>query len=82
MLRERMTAEVEVLVGWLIELNLPPGRMQTGLLQPVEVWLLERYGPEVGLRINGDFVEAFERAGMSLLAEADCGSIAELPEPS
>jgi hypothetical protein len=62
-----MIAEIETIVGWLKELDLPPGVTETGVLQPVEEYLLARYGHEAGLRLNAEFVEAFEMAGMDLL---------------
>ena len=65
--REKMVAEVEVVIGWLLELGLPAGVTEDGLLGPVEMCLLDRYGHELGQRLNREFVEAFEGSGMPLV---------------
>jgi hypothetical protein len=67
--KERMAAEVEVVIGWLMELDLPPGVTEDGDLRPVEAYLLALYGHEAGRRLNGEFVEVFERAGMPLISK-------------
>lgn len=58
--RALMVAEIETVVGWLMELKLPPGTAEYGVLRPVESYLLARFGHEAGLRLNAEFVEAFE----------------------
>ena len=63
-----MAAEVATLVGWLLEIRLPAGAAERGILDPVEDHLLTRYGHEVGRRLNGEFIEAFEHAGMGLIS--------------
>jgi hypothetical protein len=63
-----MVAEIEVVVGWLMELGLPSGVVETEVLAPVGTYLLARYGHEAGQRLNTEFVEAFEAAGMDLIA--------------
>jgi hypothetical protein len=60
--RARMVAEVRVVVGWLMGLDPPPGAAEGGVLGPVEDYLLSRFGHEAGLRLNAEFVEAFEGA--------------------
>ena len=66
--KAKMTAEIDLLVGWLLELHLPPGVAQAEILIPVETYLFARYGHEVGSRLNAEFIEAFEANGMALLA--------------
>jgi hypothetical protein len=64
--KERMVAEVEMIIGWLLELNLPAGAMEKWVLRPVETHLFAQYGQEVGRRLNAELVEVFEGAGMQL----------------
>ena len=66
--RALLIAEVDTLVGWLLELRPPPGAIERRILGPVEEYLLARYGHEVGMRLNAEFVRAFEAHGMSLIA--------------
>ena len=66
--RALMCAEIDTLVGWLMELNLPPGAAKREILAPIEAYLLARYGHEAGMRLNAEFVEGFEANGMCLLA--------------
>lgn len=66
--RHLMVAEVEMVVGYLLELDLPPGATQAGVLAPVADHLALRHGVEAGRRLNAEFVAIFEGAGMSLLA--------------
>ena len=66
--RSRMSAEIDLVVGWLLELDLPPGLAQARVLAPVESYLFARYGHEVGRRLNDQFLDAFEANGMGLLA--------------
>ena len=63
----KMAAEVEVVIGWLLELDLPSGAAKVGVLGPVEARLLSQYGREAGRALDEDFVEAFGRAGMPLV---------------
>ncbi len=65
--RDLMVAEVQTVVGWLLELDLPPNRTLGGILVPVERYLLTHYGSEAGRCLNAEFVEAFEKFGMGLL---------------
>ncbi len=52
--------QVALVVGWLGELDLAPGAVEDDVLGPVMAELLARYGHEVGRRLCGDFVGAFE----------------------
>lgn len=77
--RALMTAEIAPVAGWLMELDLPPGATEGGVLTPVESHLLAHFGHEAGRRLNVEFVEAFEAAGMSLLRHAP--TTRKRPEP-
>ena len=66
--RALMEAEVATLVGWLIELDLAEGLAEARVLDPVEEFLVARYGHEAGRRLNGEFIEAFESTGMGLIS--------------
>ena len=65
--RAKMVAEVEVVIGYLMELKLPPGSTVRGILSPVENHLIDLYGHEAGRGLNKDFVEVFEGPGMPLV---------------
>ena len=65
--KAEMVAEVEVVIGWLMELDLPPGATRRGVLLPVEKYLLALYGRGTGARLNSEFTEVFEGPGMPLL---------------
>lgn len=62
-----MALEIELVVGYLLELDLPDGVAQDYVLAPVADYLMVRHGPEAGARLNAEFVAAFEAVGMSLL---------------
>ena len=66
--KEMMAAEVELVIGYLLELDLPHGATQGGVLAPVAEYLGLRHGPEAGTRLNAEFVAIFESVGMTLLA--------------
>ena len=65
--KAKMVAEVELIIGYLIEINPTFRQTETDVLGHVEEHLLSRYGSEAGRRINQDFLDAFEGAGMVLL---------------
>ncbi len=65
--KAEMVAEVEVIIGWLMELNLPSGATRRGLLWPVQDDLITLYGHEEGQRLNKEFAEVFEGPGMPLI---------------
>jgi hypothetical protein len=61
--RSQMVAEVRAVVEGIVVMGLGIGETDSLVLRPVEAELLARYGPEVGTRINAEFVEAFEGWG-------------------
>lgn len=69
----RWNAEVEAVLAHLLELDLPLRTIALGVLVPVEEYLLARFGPEEGRRLNDRFEEAFEAASRSLLAAGGPG---------
>ncbi len=69
--RALMIAEIHTVVGFLLELNLPEGATERGILGPMDDYLLARYGHEVGRRLNAEFLDAFEEVGMPLLTRRE-----------
>ena len=65
--KARMAAEVELLIGYLLELDLSPGMAEAGVLKPVGTQLVTRYGHEVGRRLDAEFMKVFEGAGMPMI---------------
>ncbi|MHC5536954.1 hypothetical protein ACYOEI_01615 [Singulisphaera rosea] len=57
-----MAAEVAVAVGWISEWGIPLCDAVELVARPVEWGLLNRYGHELGRRLDAEFMEAFEFA--------------------
>lgn len=53
-----MIAEIQAHAAWVMELDIRPGAADEGILRPVEVGRLARYGPELGVRLDADFLKA------------------------
>lgn len=60
---ERMSIEAEVIAGFVEELSLVDGEAERFIVRPLEVELIDRYGHELGLRLFGEFIRAFEGRG-------------------
>ncbi len=58
--RARMVAEIEVIVGWLMELGLLTDQNQEFILKSVERYLVEQYGLVIGHSLTTQFIDAFE----------------------
>ena len=63
--RDLMVAEVEVLAGWLLELDLPPGAVEDGFLPPVDYYLVASHGLEAGRRLRDEVVAVLDRVGVA-----------------
>jgi hypothetical protein len=59
-LDERMTAEIQMVAGFVRELDFSRDGVESRIIRPVEVELVARYGHEVGPRLASRFFEAFE----------------------
>ncbi|SIN69184.1 hypothetical protein SAMN05444166_0155 [Singulisphaera sp. GP187] len=60
-----MVAEVQMVAGWVHELMLAANEVDELIVHPVRGYLIERYGHELGVRLAGEFLRAFD----GLLAE-------------
>ncbi|MHC5537092.1 hypothetical protein ACYOEI_02510 [Singulisphaera rosea] len=60
--KAKLTAEIAVVVGWLSEWGITLGDAVELIARPVGERLEMRYGFEVGRRLDGEFMEAFEIA--------------------
>ena len=69
--KELMVAEVETLLGWLKQLDLPSEVNRHGFLAPVREHLLARYGSKAGGRIFAELIEVLEAAGTSSVLVTD-----------
>ena len=58
--KDLMVAEVETLLGWLHELDLPLEVDPHGFLVPVQEYLLARHGSEAGVRLFAELVKVIE----------------------
>ena len=63
--RDLMVAEVEVLAGWLLELELPPGAVEDRFLPPVEYYLVACHGLEGGRLLRDEVIAVLERVGVT-----------------
>lgn len=57
--REFMIAEVQAVVGWVVEMKLDPIETDEQILQPVGAALLSLYSYEVGPKLFAEFLSAF-----------------------
>ena len=58
---ERMAAEVQLIAGYVGEvLHLAGDEIESRLVRPLEFELTERFGREVGRRLLGEFLAAFD----------------------
>jgi len=57
---EQVAAEIRTIAGFVKELGLGTDGIDERIIRPVDFELTTRYGPELGPRLLGVFVEAFE----------------------
>jgi hypothetical protein len=57
---ERMIAEVQLVAGWITEMELSPGGTDWLIFGPLENELYARFGHEVAPRLYAEFIEAIE----------------------
>jgi hypothetical protein len=57
---ERMVAEVQLVAGFVEELDLSMGGANWRIIGPVEDELIARFGREIGARLIAEFVKAFD----------------------
>ena len=55
-----MTLAVQSVANWVSGLGLEPGQGDELMLRRVEAALLSRYGHELGCRLHGEFLGAFD----------------------
>jgi hypothetical protein len=56
----QMAAEVQVIAGFVEEWGFDAAKINARVFRPVEDELIARYGHEVGPRMLGEFIDAFE----------------------
>ena len=57
--KELMVAEIEVIAGWVMELELDDSTISKRFLEPVQAELMERYLPKHAFSLNDAFQAAF-----------------------
>ncbi len=57
---ELMTVEIQVIAGFVEEWGFDAAEINARVFRPVESELIARYGHEVGPRMLGEFIDAFE----------------------
>ncbi len=57
---DQAAAEIQLIAAWIREMGLEDSEVQDRILDPLEEELCNRYGPELGPRLLGVFLEAYD----------------------